>query len=258
MSENEEKKEAAEELHVPAAEDMSATEADGADMSWLEHLEELRWRIIYSLLAVAAGSCLAYFFIDEIMAVLTAPAGKLYYMQPTEAFFTYIKISMFAGLLLASPFVFYEIWRFIVPALTLQERMFLTVLVPVSAVLFFAGIAFAFFFALPAGIHFFLNFGSDNLTPLLSVGKYLDFVIAFLLPFGLIFEVPLIVIFLARAGLVTSAWLWKKQRLVIFLSFVIGAAISPTPDALSQTMMAVPMILLYEISLLIVRFLMRK
>ena len=230
---------------------------DGS-MSIIAHLEELRKRLIYSIAAVAVGSGVAYFYIDEIMRCLTAPAGKLYYMQPAEAFFTYLKIAVFGGFLLALPIIFYEIWRFILPALTVRERKALLLIVPLSVVLFVVGIAFSFTLVLPAAIRFFIGFGTDNLEPLFSLGKYLDFVLAFILPFGCIFELPLIIVVLAKLGFVGSAFLWKQQRIVVFLSFVIGAVISPTPDVFSQTMIAVPMILLYEISYVIVRFVLRK
>lgn len=235
----------------------SAERSDGS-MSIIAHLEELRKRLIYSIAAVAVGSGVAYFYIDEIMHYLTAPAGKLYYMQPAEAFFTYLKIAVFGGFLLALPVIFYEIWRFILPALTVRERKALLLIVPLSVVLFVVGIAFSFTLVLPAAIRFFIGFGSENLEPLLSLGKYLDFVLAFILPFGFVFELPLVIVVLAKLGFVSSAFLWKQQRIVVFLSFVIGAVISPTPDVFSQTMIAVPMILLYEISYVIVRFILRK
>ncbi len=233
-------------------------ERENASMSIIAHLEELRRRLIYSIAAVAAGSGAAYFYIDEIMYYLTAPAGKLYYMQPAEAFFTYLKIAVFGGFLLALPVVFYEIWRFILPALTVRERKALLFIVPLSVILFIFGIIFSFTLVLPAAIRFFIGFGSENLEPLLSLGKYLDFVLAFILPFGFVFELPLIIVVLAKLGFIDSSFLWKKQRLVIFLSFVVGAVISPTPDVFSQTMIAVPMILLYEISYVVVRFILRK
>ena len=116
----------------------------------------------------------------------------------------------------------------------------------------------SFFFVLPAGIRFFLGFGNSDLEPLFSIDKYLDFVIAFVLPFGAIFELPLVIVILAKLGFVTSAFLRQKRKLVIFMTFVVGAVISPTPDVFSQSMIAIPMILLYEISLFIVRYILRK
>ena len=228
------------------------------NMTLIRHLEELRHRLIYSILAIAIGTGICYFFIEEIMHYLTVPAGKLYYMQPAEAFFTYLKVSVFDGFLVALPVVLYLVWRFFLPALTAGERMLIGVVVPVSAGLFFLGLAFSFFFVLPAGIKFFLGFGTEDLQPLLSVGKYLDFVISFVLPFGFIFELPLVIVILAKMGIVNSAFLKGKRRIVIFMTFVIGAVISPTPDVFSQSMIALPMIFLYEISLFIVRFILRK
>ena len=229
-----------------------------ANMSIIAHLTELRKRLIRSLIAIGIGSGVAYYFIEDIMRVLTAPAGKLYYMQPAEAFFTYIKVSIFVGFLLALPIVLYQIWRFVLPALIGVERYIISVIVPISFLLFIGGVAFSFFLVLPAGIKFLIGFSTNELQPLFSIKQYFDFVIAFLLPFGFIFELPLAIIILAKVGIVSSKFLAKQQRLVIFLTFVIGAVISPTPDIFSQSMIALPMILLYEISYVIVRFIMKK
>ncbi len=227
-------------------------------MSIIAHLTELRKRLIRSLIAIGLGSCVAYYFIEDIMHILTAPAGKLYYMQPAEAFFTYIKVSIFVGFLFALPVVLYQIWRFVLPALIGMERYLISVIVPVSLILFLCGLAFSFFFVMPAGIKFLMGFSTDELQPMFSLKQYFDFVISFLLPFGFIFELPLAIILLAKVGIISSKFLGKQQRLVIFLTFVIGAIISPTPDVFSQSMIAIPMILLYEISYVIVRFIMKK
>ena len=242
------------------SEDTEAEEspAKTGSMSIIAHLTELRKRLIRSLIAIAFGSGIAYYFIEDIMHILTGPAGKLYYMQPAEAFFTYIKVSIFVGFLLALPVVLYQIWRFVLPALIGMERYLISVIVPISLILFLAGIAFSFFFVLPAGIKFLMGFSTTELQPMFSIKQYFDFVIAFLLPFGFIFELPLAIILLAKVGIVSSKFLAKQQRLVIFLTFVIGAVISPTPDVFSQSMIALPMILLYEISYVIVRFIMKK
>lgn len=247
------------------AEDMSLLEAGatGAAASplgakVLGWLEELRRRIIRAALAVAVGSAGCYFYIDEIMHYLVQPAGKLYYMQPAEAFFIYLKAAIFAGFLAAAPLVFYELCRVFLPALTVAERKVVAVVVPSAVLLFYAGLLFSFFFVLPAGLQFFLGFGNSELQPLLSIDKYLSFVLGFVLPFGVIFELPLIVVLLARLGLVTSPFLRRQQRVVIFLTFVVGAVVSPTPDVFSQSMIAVPMILLYELSYGIVRYVLKK
>lgn len=233
-------------------------ESQVGNMSLISHLDELRTRLIRAMIAMGISSMICYFFAEELIHVITAPAGKLYYMQPAEAFFTYLKVSLFAGFLLSLPIVLYHAWRFFLPALTLRERTALGLLVPASVLLFFSGLAFSYFFVLPAGIKFFMGFASSDLQPLLSIGKYLDFVLAFILPFGFVFELPLIIMVLAKVGLVSSSLLRKKRKIVIFLSFVIGAIISPTPDVVSQTMIAVPILVLYEVSILIVRFILKK
>jgi sec-independent protein translocase protein TatC len=231
--------------------------ADG-EMSLVQHLEELRRRIIIIVVAVAIGATACYFYAAELVQFITAPAGKLYYLNPAEAFFSYLKVSFFAGFLLALPVVLYEIWAFTVPALTTTERKAGVVLVPASVLLFFVGLAFSYFFVLPAGIKFFMGFATDSLQPLFSIGQYLSFVISFLLPFGFIFELPLFVLVLAKLGVISSAFLTAKRKVVVVLSFVIGAVISPTPDVFSQCMVAVPMVVLYEISILVVKYILRK
>ena len=231
---------------------------DDGSMTLIAHLTELRSRLIKSLIAIAVGSVVGYCFIGDIMHYLTLPAGKLYYMQPSEAFFTYIKVAIVAGFLLALPVVFYQAWRFFLPALTRKERLVLGLVVPISVLLFFAGLAFSFFLVLPAGIRFFMSFGNGELEALFSVNRYFDFVISFVLPFGFVFELPLIITILGKIGILSSRFLGKYQRIVIFLSFILGAIITPTPDIFTQSMIALPMIVLYEVGYLIVRFALRK
>ncbi|MBP3722704.1 MAG: twin-arginine translocase subunit TatC [Selenomonadaceae bacterium] len=231
---------------------------DDGSMSLIKHLEELRYRIIRSLLAVFVGSAVSYYFIDVIMKYLTLPVGKLYYLQPSEAFFTYLKVAVAAGFLLALPVVFYHVWRFFLPALTTGERKVIAILVPISVLLFFIGLAFSFFFVLPAAVKFFMGFGGEDLQAMFSVDRYFDFVLTFVLPFGFVFELPLVITILGKMGIIGSAFLAKHQRTVIFLSFVIAAIITPTPDVFTQSMLALPMILLYEVGFLIVKYVMRK
>lgn len=231
---------------------------DENDMSLVEHLTELRTRIIHSLIAIGIGTGICYYFIDDIMHCITMPAGKLYFMHPAEAFFTYLKIAAFAGFLLALPVVFYEIWKFVLPALTMRERTIIGLVVPVSVVLFVAGLAFSFFLVMPVALNFFLGFGSSDLQPMFSLDRYFSFVISFILPFGFVFEIPLAIIIFAKLGFISSKFLKKQRRMVIFMSFVLGAIITPTPDIFTQSMIALPMILLFEISYFIVRYILRK
>ena len=234
------------------------TEDDGT-MSLTAHLEELRSRIIKSLLAVVVGSCIAWFFLDEITTWMINPVGKLYYMRPGEAFFTYLKIDITAGFLIALPIIFYHAWKFFLPALTRSERAVLGVLVPASVILFFVGLTFSFFFIMPIALKFFMGFGmeSEQLETWFSFGSYFDFVIMFVLPFGFVFELPLIIIVLGKLGILTSEWLGKYRRYVFFFSFVIGALVT-SPDVITQIAVAIPVCLLYEVGYWVVKYVLRK
>ncbi len=235
----------------------NAETADDGSMPLTAHLEELRSRIIKSLFAIAAGSGIAYFFLDEITKFLTAPVGKLYYMQPGEAFFTYLKIDIVAGFLIALPVIFYHVWKFFLPALTKSERAVLGLLVPTSVILFFIGLAFAFFLILPIALKFFMGFTTEDLQSMFSFQNYFDFVLTFLLPFGFVFELPLVVIVLAQLGILTSEFLGKYRRIIFFVSFILGALLTP-PDVISQISLAFPVILLYEAGYRIVKHILRK
>lgn len=247
-----------------SADENSVTDKDNEEknsedgsMSLTEHLEELRSRIIKSLLSVVFGSCVAYFFLDDITKFLAAPVGKLYYMQPGEAFFTYLKIDIVAGFLIALPIIFFHIWRFFLPALTLAERAVLGVIVPMSVILFFTGLAFAFFMIMPTALKFFMGFSSDDLQSMFSFQNYFDFVIFFSLPFGFVFELPLVIIILGKLGILTSEFLGKYRRIVFFLSFVIGALVT-TPDVITQIAVAIPVMMLYEVGYLVVKYVLKK
>lgn len=233
--------------------DTQEEQGTGGEMSLVDHLQELRTRLIKCIAVVLVTSCGCYYYAVELVHLITAPAGKLYYMSPAEAFFTYLKVSVFAGFLVALPVVFYQVWAFVVPALTRRERKASLVLVPASLVLFFVGLAFSYFLVLPAAVTFFIGFSTPDLQPMFSIGQYLSFVISFVLPFGFVFELPLFILVAARLGIIGSGFLAAKRKIVIVLAFVVGAVISPTPDVFSQTMIAVPLLVLYEVSIWIVR-----
>ncbi len=241
-----------------AAQDTVPPEDDGS-MSLTAHLEELRSRIIKSLLAVVFGSGVAYLFLDEITNYLTLPVGKLYYMRPGEAFFTYLKIDIAAGFLIALPIIFYHAWKFFLPALTRNERAVLGVLVPASVILFFTGLAFSFFLILPFALKFFMGFGeeTETLQSMFSFASYFEFVIMFVLPFGFVFELPLVIIVLGKLGLLTSETLGKYRRYVTFFSFVIGAFVT-SPDIITQIAVAIPVMLLYEVGYFVVKYVLRR
>ncbi|MBR1805338.1 MAG: twin-arginine translocase subunit TatC [Selenomonadaceae bacterium] len=251
---------APEQKSAPAVDEQKSSDTtDDGTMSLTAHLEELRSRIIKSLLAVVVGSCISYLFLDEITNYLTLPVGKLYYMRPGEAFFTYLKIDIAAGFLIALPIIFYHAWKFFLPALTRSERTVLGVLVPSSVILFFVGLAFSFFLILPVALKFFMGFGeeTENLQSMFSFASYFEFVILFVLPFGFVFELPLVIIVLGKLGILTSEKLEHYRRYVFFFSFVIGALVT-SPDVISQVAVAIPVVLLYEVGYRVVKHILRR
>ena len=224
---------------------------EARELSLVGHLSELRKRLIIIAVAVIVGTCISYYYVDLLLEILLKPAGKLYYMRPTEAFFTYMKVSVVGGLVIAAPIILHQIWLFVKPALTVREKQLSNWILPVAIGLFGIGIVFSYFLVLPAAVKFFMGFATDELQPMFSIGQYMDFVLSFVLPFGFIFELPLILIILGYFNLITSRFLKTKRKIFILISFIIGAVISPTPDMFSQTMIALPMILLYETSLFV-------
>lgn len=230
---------------------------EAGSMSLIDHLGELRGRIIVALVAMIIGTVVSYYYVDDIIQILIAPAGKLYYTKPTEAFFTYMKISIISGLIVSSPVWFYQIWAFIIPALSKGEKKVTFLIVPSAISLFIIGVLFSYYLVLPTAIEFFIGFGTDGLQPLFSIGQYIDFVVGFIIPFGITFELPLIIVALGALGILSSQRVRSFRKMFILLAFIVGAAISPTPDMLSQTMIAGPMVLLYEISHGILRYILK-
>ena len=231
---------------------------EARELSLVGHLSELRKRLIIIAVAVIVGTCISYYYVDLLLEILLKPAGKLYYMRPTEAFFTYMKVSVVGGLVIAAPIILHQIWLFVKPALTVREKQLSNWILPVAIGLFGIGIVFSYFLVLPAAVKFFMGFATDELQPMFSIGQYMDFVLSFVLPFGFIFESPLILIILGYFNLITSRFLKTKRKIFILISFIIGAVISPTPDMFSQTMIALPMILLYETSLFVLAKIMKR
>ncbi|WP_296982014.1 twin-arginine translocase subunit TatC [uncultured Dialister sp.] len=223
-------------------------EAAGA-MPLTGHLAELRKRILYSLVAVLAGTMICLFFIQNLISLLTAPAGHLYFARPAEVFVIYMKTAVIAGFILASPVVFFQFWRFVLPAMTDRERTWTILFVPLSVALFLGGIGFSYFLVMPQSLHFLMAFGGENFTPLLSMESYLEFVILMILPFGVMFNLPLLMMALALAGLVKEKTLKRGRKFVILAAFILAAVITPTPDILTQSLLALPAVFFYEISL---------
>lgn len=220
-------------------------------MNWTEHLEELRKRIIVCLIAIFICGIISYFYADKILLVLSQPVGKLIFIKPAEAFFTKLKIAVYSGLFISMPVIIYQIWKFVSPGLLKIEKIYLYWLVPVSYLLFVLGTTFSFFVVLPPGIKFLLNAGSDIVQPMISVNYYISFVTIFLFGFGIMFQMPLVVIFLTKTGIITPQWLVRNRKYVVLIVFVLAGILTPGPDIFSQFMMAVPALILYEIGILI-------
>ncbi len=227
-------------------------------MTVTDHLTELRGRIIKSVIAVAVGVAFCAWQIDAVVAFLTSPVERLYVMKPAEAFLIYMKIALWSGVIAASPVWFYQVWAFLLPAFTKHEKKGLLLIVPLSTVLFLGGIAFAFFIVLPQGLRFFMSFAMESVQPLWSLAGYLDFAVLMVVPFGVIFNLPVALVVLARMGLVSSIQLKSFRKYVIVISFAIAAVITPTTDMISQSLLAVPMIILYEVSLVFIRYGLKK
>ena len=223
-----------------------------------DHLQEFRKRLIICLVVVAIAALACYNCVDDIIALLSGPAGKLYFMNPSEVFFTYMEIALYAGILFTLPVLLYEVWAFVAPALWPEERRAVLVILPTAVILFYVGLVFAYYLVIPAAVTFFMGFATQTLQPMFSLESYLSFILALTLPFGFIFELPLIVVFLAKIGLVTGDFLKGKRKILIVIAFIFAAVVSPTTDIFTQTMIAVPLIVLYEISLFIVCKVMHK
>jgi sec-independent protein translocase protein TatC len=184
---------------------------------------------------------------------------KLVFLSPAEGFWMNMKIAMVAALIIALPLLFQQLWSFISPGLHQKEKKYVAPFVLIATVLFLVGAAFCFFIVLPFAMSFLLTYKiGDFMMPMLSVGQYVDFCLKFILAFGLVFELPVIIIFATRMGFVTPNTLAKNRKYAILITFVVAAILTPTPDAFNQTLMAVPMIILYEVGILASRIFVRK
>jgi sec-independent protein translocase protein TatC len=220
------------------------------------HLDELRRRLITSFVAVGIGFAACYAFKERLFYVLVAPLQKamksgdtLIYTRLPEAFFTFLKTALISGIILASPVLLYQFWMFIAPGLYDREKKLLIPILFLSTLFFTGGALFGYFIVFPWGFKFFLSFATDTIRPMPAMGEYLGFAAKLLLAFGIVFELPLVITFLARLGIVSVEFL-KKYRKYAILIFFVGAAMLTPPDVITQIMMAMPLMLLYEISII--------
>lgn len=243
-----------------------------------EHLSELRKRILISITALFIAFLFIFNYSEELFNILVLPLKSeikidvtnpyihvinktpvsLVFLAPAEAFWMHMKVSFLASFIVVLPVIFYQLWKFISPGLLAKEKKYLIPFIFSSTILFLAGALFCFVIILPFAMTFLLGYKTGSLTPMISVGSYVDFCMKLILAFGAIFELPLAIIFLAKLGIVSPAGLAKNRKYAILLSFVAAATLTPTPDAFNQTLMAVPIIILYEIGILLSMLIYRK
>ena len=224
------------------------------EMTIFSHLEELRDRLIKSLLALAIGTAMAFAFTTPIMRFLIAPAGITpVFLRPTEMFLTYFRVSMLAGVMLAMPLIVYQFMRFAWPGLAGSERKYLVFVVPAATVSFVAGVAFTYYVMLPYALRYLISFGSDLAEAKWAIGDYITFVTTLLFWSGMVFETPLIIFFLARLRIVTPELLSKNRRIAVVIIAVIAAVITPTPDPFNMGLVMLPLLLMYELGILLAK-----
>jgi sec-independent protein translocase protein TatC len=227
-------------------------------MGFLDHLEELRKRLVYSIVAVIAGTGLCWGYRERIYGVMQKPIvdalrahhlpEKLVYVNPTDPFNLYLKIAMMAGLFLTSPFVLYQVWMFISPGLYRNEKRYVVPFMVSTIALFSLGGYFGYRVAYPRALEFFIDF-SGQFQPMITIGEYTSLFLSIILGMGLIFEMPILVFFLALMGILSAGFMWKNFNYAILLIFIVAAIVTPTPDPWSMCVFAAPMLGLYGISI---------
>ena len=231
----------------------------------MSHLRELRDRVRNAAIAFVLSFVLAWHYADPIYVWLREPLNvawlshskqlgslpQMTFSTVTEPFWTYTIVGLWAGIFVASPFIFYQLWQFIAPGLYKRERIIGVVFAIFSALFFVAGALFCYYFALVPMFTYLLGYANDQIRPMLLMTPYLELTRTMMIAFGAVFELPLLIYFLAKIGLVTWRSLWKFNRYFIVLAFIIGAILTPTPDPVGQTIMAMPMVILYNASILV-------
>ncbi|TMA91426.1 MAG: twin-arginine translocase subunit TatC [Deltaproteobacteria bacterium] len=231
--------------------------ASDSNMTLTEHLEELRWCILKSVLAIVLASGLCYFFSDAIFAFIVAPLRQN--LQPgqnligtsvTEAFFVEIKVALFAGVIFSCPVIFYQIWRFVAPGLSRGERKWVIPFVLCATGFFIGGASFCYRFVLPVAFKYFIEqYETMGVSPAIRIGDYFTFFFRMVLAFGVTFELPVFTFFLVRVGVWDYRFMLRSFRYAIVAIFIIAAILTPTPDVINQSLLAIPMLLLYILSI---------
>ncbi len=248
-------------------------------MPFWSHLEELRKRIVRSIILIAVGFGVCFNYSEDILRLLMWPMNtkmvlqssypfisvtpnvspqKLHYATLIEPFWSHLKIALIAGIMLVFPFIMYQVWKFISPGLLQKERKYVGYFVFFSSLFFGIGVLFCFLLLLPFAIPFLLTYKTEDLIAIIRIGDYIDFVLKFLLASGVVFELPLIIVLLSRMGIVSPDWLAKYRKFAFLGAFILGAILTPTPDVFNQTILSIPIYLLYETGILLARIFGRR
>lgn len=236
-----------------------------AEMTFLEHLEELRWRIIKSAAGIIIGGIIAGIFINYIMddllllpATRTVPPLKLQNIKPFGQFTLYMEVIIFGGAILSFPNILFQFWKFIEPALKPNERKYISSIVLFSTFCFLSGVVFSYFVLLPTALNFFSTFGSSAIDNIIAIDEYFSFIISTMLAAGLVFELPMVSFFLSKIGILKPEFMRKYRKHSIILILLIAGILTPSPDVTSQLLLAGPLFILYEISIIICKISQKK
>ncbi len=234
-------------------------------MSFIGHLEELRTRLIHIVVAIGAGFLISYSCKEWLFKVITRPLAEvlppksfMIYTGMAEAFFIYMELAFYASLFISGPYCLYQIWKFISPGLHVREKKYVLPFVLVSSTLFVTGVIFGYYVVLPPACAFFVSYTTDFLKPMFSLKEYLALTSKFLLGFGVSFELPVFLFFMTKIGIVNPKMLAKQRWYAILIIFVVAAILTPTPDPFNQTLMALPLMVLYEIGIIVSNFAVKK
>lgn len=238
-------------------------ETGEVEMTFLDHLEELRWRIIYSLIGIVVGTIVSWifidFFIEQILLLPAKQAGlKLQNLKPFGQLFIYFQVAIIIGLILSFPNVVYQLWKFIAPALKQKEKKYIKWIVIFTTFCFLSGVVFAYFVMLPLTLKFAAQFGSPTIENNFSIDEYFSIILSVILGAGLVFELPMLSFFLSSIGLLTPKLMRKYRRHSIVAIMIFAAILTPGTDPVSQLLLAIPLVILYEISILVSKIFQRK
>lgn len=225
--------------------------------SFLSHLDELRSRLIKSLFVFILTSSVCYSFAENFLRSIIKPVRQVVFTSPAEGFVAVVSVTLFLGFVTAAPFIAFQLWAFISEALSVTEKKYVLIFGPLSLFLFFAGIAFGYFLIVPISLGFLLSYSSSWMVPMIRISEYISFIGNFVLAFGIVFELPLVLVFLAKIGIASPEFLRQKRRYAIVFIFILSAILTP-PDCASLFLMAIPLVGLYELGIFLAQMVYRE